>query len=750
MTERDAAARAARIKTVVIPFPSNLAGAPVLDGPSATDHTYATYCTQVEGSSTRGPYSPFVSEMDWDVAKWAKTCDVGSTAFSDLLGVPGLAERLALSYKNSRELNIIIDKLPTARPTFRRKEIMVAGESFEVYFRDILECIRSLLGDPEFAPLLLLVPEQHYTDESKSARVYFNMNTGKWWWTTQEALEKEKPGATVIPVIISSDKTQLTLIGNKSAYPVYMTLGNLPKDIRCKPSRGGQILLAYLPTSRLLHIKNKSARRRSLANLFHACMSRALAPLSVAGVDGIHFATGNATVHRGHPILATYVGDYPEQLLVMCGKNGECPKCDVHRNDLGRSADTSRHFRNLSKILDALDSLDEGALAFTKACRDAGIKPVHHPFWEDLPPYTNIFIAIAPDILHQLNQGVVKHLISWLQDAYGIEEIDARCARLPPNHNLRHFSKGISNLSRVTGKEHQDMSRILLGLIVGLPLPDGASPARLVRATRALLDFLYLAQYPSHTTATLKKLDDALLAFHANKSIFVDLGIREHFKLPKLHSLEHYRQSIELFGTADNYDTQYSERLHIDLAKDAYRASNCKDELAQMTKWLERKEKVQRHAKYVAWRLPQALSTARPQGTSGVTLSNTTTENPVSARSIAITSVDTTNTMSVNMPLSIANAPGPSAISVATPGVNTAPSNTTTANSAFWASTTTTSTVPSATSATATTLNTTIANSPTARNATSVSLAAVTATFVNPEATVVMLQFSVSGYRAHR
>ena len=87
----------------------------------------------------------------------------------------------------------------------------------------------------------------------------------------------------MIPVIIASDKTQLTLIGNKTAYPVYITIGNLPKRIRSKPSRHGQILLAYLPTSKLEHITNKAARRRTLANLFHACLHRALSPLKSYG-----------------------------------------------------------------------------------------------------------------------------------------------------------------------------------------------------------------------------------------------------------------------------------------------------------------------------------------------------------------------------------------------------------------------------------------------------------------------------------
>ncbi|KAI8985007.1 hypothetical protein BD414DRAFT_547770 [Trametes punicea] len=616
--EDDALAPSASSKTFIVRFPGVLAGAPVVNM-ETTSRAYWQYQDELDGhSAPSNAYYPFVSKTDWEVARWAKMRGPGSTSFSELLTIQGVAERLELSYKNSRELNKIIDKLPSARPQFERHEIVIADEAFEVFYRNILECIKALLGDPEFAPLLLLVPERHYADEQHTVPVYFDMNTGKWWWATQTALEKEHPGATVIPIIISSDKTQLTLIGNKSAYPVYMTLGNLPKDIRCKPSRRGQILLAYLPTSRLLHITNKSARRRTLANLFHACMSRVLAPLSSAGVNGMHFASGDGIIRRGHPILATYVGDYPEQVLVTGCKTGECPKCEVPRDKLGDSVNLTRPLRDLGNILDALAALDEGVVAFTQACRTAGIKPLHHPFWEDLP-YTNIFVAITPDILHQLYQGVIKHLLAWIQTAYGPDEIDARCRRLPPSHSLRHFSKGISSLSRVTGKEHQDISRILLGLIIGLQLPHGASSARLVRATRALLDFLYLAQYPCHTSKTLKLLDEALLAFHANKDIFCDLNIREHFRLPKLHFLEHYRRSIELFGTTDNYDTQFSERLHIDFAKEAYRASNRKDEFVQMTHWLERKEKVQQHEKYVEWRLratmapsPNANPEARP------------------------------------------------------------------------------------------------------------------------------------------
>ena len=48
---------------------------------------------------------------------------------------------------------------------------------------------------------------------------------------------------------------------------------------------------------------------------------------------------------------------------------------------------------------------------------------------------------------------------------------------------------------------------------------------------------------------------------HNNKAVFIDLGIHENFKIPKLHSLIHYASSICLFGTTDNYNTEQTERL---------------------------------------------------------------------------------------------------------------------------------------------------------------------------------------------
>jgi hypothetical protein len=188
-----------------------------------------------------------------------------------------------------------------------------------------------------------------------------------------------------------------------------------------------------------------------------------------------------------------------------------------------------------------------------------------------------------------------------LSEACGAAEIDAHCRRLPPNHHIRLFTKGITCLSHVSGTEHTQICRFILGIIIDIRLPNNLNASHLLRAVRGLLDFLYLAQYPCHSSETLHSLDEALDLFHENKDIFIQLGIRNNFNLPKLHAACHYHLMIMLFGTTNNYNTEYTERLHIDLVKDAYHATNHKDEFIQMTRWLERKEKILWHQKYVSW-----------------------------------------------------------------------------------------------------------------------------------------------------
>ena len=159
------------------------------------------------------------------------------------------------------------------------------------------------------------------------------------------------------------------------------------------------------------------------------------------------------------------------------------------------------------------------------------------------------------------------------------------------------------------GAEHDQISRFLLALVADIRLPSGHSNGKLIRSVRAVLDFIYLVRYPIYTSKTIDQMHDALHTFHQNHDIFISLGIRNNFNIPKLHNAGHYYQFVQLYGTSDNFNTEYTERLHIDLAKDAYASTNFKDEFPQMTVWLNRKERIMHHDKYIRRRLDTSLNT---------------------------------------------------------------------------------------------------------------------------------------------
>ena len=356
--------------------------------------------------------------------------------------------------------------------------------------------------------------------------------------------------------------------------------------------------MGYIPTTKLASISNKAARCHALANLYHMCMHDVLGSISSYGKTGLDMLSRDGVWHWCHPIFAAFISDYPEQALVTCTYYGRCPKCTVPPTQLGKYGSFPPRIH--STLLDTYQLVDSDFHTFHHACGKVGMKPIYHPFWESLP-LVDAFHSITPNILHQVHQGMVKHIISWVSGIFGAAAIDARCRAIPPGHDIMLFTKGISSLSHVLGLVHKRIAAILLGLVANLSVPGGQDSTRIIWAVRALMDFIYLAQYRSHTTDTISKMWDCLKRFHDNKCVFIDLGIREHFHLPKLHSLGHYASSIKLFGTTGNYNTEQTECFHIDFTKDAYCATNHKNEYSQMTRWLECRERIQVLSDFLNW-----------------------------------------------------------------------------------------------------------------------------------------------------
>ncbi|KAI0681907.1 hypothetical protein BC835DRAFT_1409663 [Cytidiella melzeri] len=483
------------------------------------------------------PWAPFASEEEWGQAQWMMSSALSQSKIDKFLKLQITQNRSKLSFKDKRAFLKAIDALPRGPEwqceTFKLHVEETGGgeedcanrEVFELWKRNLVECICELLANPTFKDHLHYAPEQEYEDESGEKPIL-----GEMW----------SEGATLVP----------------------LTIDNISKGVRRSLSSHGTVWIGYLPVAELESAPK--AKRSVLAHqLFHDCMHSLLEPLVAAGREGVDVA---------YPIVAAYIVDNPEQCLITCCQENHCLKC--------------------------LQLSHQHALEGNKlpGFAEAGLRAIH-PFRAELP-HCDIFACLTPDLLHQLHKGVFKdHTVKWATACVDgkEDEVNQRLRAMPSHPDLCHFKKGISLVSQWTGNEYKQMEKVFVGVVAGAADPD------VVKAVRAVLDFVYYAHYEAHTEDSLSCLQEAWTRFHSHKHVFMHLGVRNDFNISKLHSMTHYVDSIRLFGTADGYNTEGPEHLHIDFAKHGYRASNCKQYAQQMTVWMDCQDAVQRFDQYIEW-----------------------------------------------------------------------------------------------------------------------------------------------------
>ncbi|KIK69406.1 hypothetical protein GYMLUDRAFT_237209 [Collybiopsis luxurians FD-317 M1] len=187
-----------------------------------------------EGHDTNAEYEPFTSQLEWEIVQWVVQEKISQKSFTCLLQIQEVKEHLGISFLNAQSM-------------FQKDQ---SDEYFTIHHCNPMEAIKGLWGDPAFANNLVheLAKLFQGTKQTEEEWIYSEMWMGGLWNAAQQAILE---GGTVAPVIIASDKTQLTQFsGNKAAYPVYLTLSNIPKSLRCKPGTRACILIAYLPVDK--------------------------------------------------------------------------------------------------------------------------------------------------------------------------------------------------------------------------------------------------------------------------------------------------------------------------------------------------------------------------------------------------------------------------------------------------------------------------------------------------------------------
>jgi hypothetical protein len=149
-----------------------------------------------------------------------------------------------------------------------------------------------------------------------------------------------------VPVICASDTTHLTnFSGDKKAWPIYLTIGNIKSTTRNKPSSMALILLALLPVPPKL----KDSRSIDVSSenncITHRVLSIILEGLVEPGQNGVTLDCADGQRRHCFPVLCAWIADHMEHVLLHNLKNNACPQCEVPSGRLGDPPEDKMHLR---------------------------------------------------------------------------------------------------------------------------------------------------------------------------------------------------------------------------------------------------------------------------------------------------------------------------------------------------------------------------------------------------------------------
>lgn len=389
--------------------------------------------------------------------------------------------------------------------------------------------------------------------------------------------------------------------GDRVAHPLLITAANIDSDVRMKASYNSLLLLALLPVPKFIGVQK--AFHGVLENrLTHACLDLICEPLKTVARHGAWMSDHIGDVRYCYTPIVGYIADTPEaaSLVGVSGKTSHLTHAfgphfgDEFRHPPRKASDILIPLSILSSSIDPWN-----LPSYTKEARNRyRLNGVHLPFWRDwtlpngIPPDPYQLFPI--EVLHHFHKCFWDHDVKWCIRAVGEDEINFRFALLQPRCGYRRFPAGISALKQVTGREHRNIQRYILGVIAG------AVPLEFIVCIRALLDIRYLAQMRRVTAEVLDQIEAALQTFHQYKDTIIKHKYRVgkgkkpilHFEIPKLELLQSIVSCIQWSGSLPQWSADSTERSHGQFIKKPKSKANGIEYSSQICRHLDREEKI--------------------------------------------------------------------------------------------------------------------------------------------------------------
>ena len=339
------------------------------------------------------------------------------------------------------------------------------------------------------------------------------------------------PYVTLVPVICMSDQTHLTnFSGDKKAWPVSLTIGNLRSQTRNSPSKMAVILVSLLPIPPKFmskKTKTRGAQQTMSDEILDAVFSFLFEPLKAATKYSKEMCCSDGRVRQCFPVLAAWIADQAENETLQGLKRMSCVVGKVPVERLGwdaKEVDPVRDYQKYAAVAERY--VNTGGEHNIASLLAVGVKIGRNVFTGlscvEFP------LLFKPDILHDIYLGLFEHLIQWIEDflkKHGRQELfDNVWKSLLPYPGFFVPKKAYREVTQRQEREMRNLGSCILGVFASSlrsPTPAQQSPfADAIQYVRALVDFTLMAQYRSHTGDTLQYMEQYLHDFHRYKVVF--------------------------------------------------------------------------------------------------------------------------------------------------------------------------------------------------------------------------------------
>ncbi|CDO75908.1 hypothetical protein BN946_scf184877.g2 [Trametes cinnabarina] len=144
-------------------------------------------CSEQEALG-QAAHAPFADDDKWGLAKWLIS-ETTQTGLDKFLKLPITRNKTCPTFKNKDAFFKKVDKLPTGS-AWICDVISIEGdqrgpngeplrEEVELWRRDVVDCVRELIGNPAFKERMAYAPTRLTRD---GVRYYGEMHTADWWW----------------------------------------------------------------------------------------------------------------------------------------------------------------------------------------------------------------------------------------------------------------------------------------------------------------------------------------------------------------------------------------------------------------------------------------------------------------------------------------------------------------------------------------------------------------------------------------